>query len=52
MGPTCWVAVVEAVVVAVAEGMLEYTLDVVKLEPGDKGSSCKTVPGEELISTQ
>lgn len=25
-----------AVVVAVAERMLEYTLDVVKLEPGDK----------------
>lgn len=37
---------VEAVVVAVAEGMLEYTLDVVKLEPGDRKKSCKTVPEE------
>lgn len=27
---------VEVVVAAVAEGMLEYTLDVVKLEPGDR----------------
>lgn len=27
---------VEAVVAAVAEGMLEYTLDVVKLEPGER----------------
>lgn len=26
----------EVVVAAVAEGMPEYTLDVVKLEPGDK----------------
>lgn len=32
---TCCATVEGAVVVAVAERMLEYTLDVVKLEPGD-----------------
>lgn len=37
---------VEAVVVAVAERMLEYTLDVVKLEPGETKCSPKTVPEE------
>lgn len=38
---------------AVAEGMLEYTLDVVKLEPGDRKCSTKTVPEEsKSISTQ
>lgn len=39
---TWWAAVVEAVVAAVAEGMLEYTLDVVKLEPEDRENSFKT----------
>lgn len=33
---TWWATVVEVVVAAVAEGMLEYTLDVVKLEPEDR----------------
>lgn len=38
---------------AVAEGMLEYTLDVVKLEPGDRNSSTETAPEEnKSISTQ
>lgn len=38
-GPTVltwWPVTVEVVVMAVAEGMLEYTLDVVKLEPADR----------------
>lgn len=40
-------------VAAVAEGMLEYTLDVVKLEPGDRKCSTKTAPEEsKSISTQ
>lgn len=44
---------VEAVVVAVAERMLEYTLDVVKLEPGETKCSTKTVPEEnQSISSQ
>lgn len=33
---TWWATVVEAVVAAVAEGMFENTLDVVKLEPRDR----------------
>lgn len=33
-------------VVAVAERMLEYTLDVVKLEPGETKCSAKTAPVE------
>lgn len=37
---------VEVVVAAVAEGMLEYTLDVVKLEPGDRKCSTKEMPTE------
>lgn len=43
---TWWATVVEVVVTAVAEGMLEYTLDVVKLEPGDRKCYTKTVPEE------
>ncbi len=44
---------VEVVVAAVAEGMLEYTLEVVKLEPGDRKSSTKTAPEEnKSISTR
>lgn len=35
-------AVVEVVVAAAADGMLEYTLDVVKLEPGDRKRSDET----------
>lgn len=38
---------VEAVVAAVAEGMFENTLDVVKLEPRDKENPCKTVQEEK-----
>lgn len=48
---TWWTAVVEEVVVVVvgaaAERMLEYTLDVVKLEPGDRKRSTKTVQEEK-----
>lgn len=41
---------VEVVVAAVAEGMLEYTLDVVKLEPGDRKSSAKnSARGKEKV---
>lgn len=36
---------------AVAEGMFENTLDVVKLEPRDKENPCKTWPEEKMIST-
>lgn len=39
--------------VAVAERMLEYTLDVVKLEPGETKRSTKTAPVEsKSISLQ
>lgn len=45
--PTCGTTVAAVVVVAGAERMLEYTLDVVKLEPGDtKCSTEKTAPKE------
>lgn len=39
--------VVVVVVGAAAERMLEYTLDVVKLEPGDRKRSTKTVQEEK-----